>query len=145
MAQIFINGNRSAGTINKNIYGQFAEHLGRCIYGGLANADGSPRADAVAALRELGVPVLRWPGGCFADTYHWKDGVGPKETRKTIVNTNWGGVTETIAIWPSCPLFFHAGSRPGKIKSGLRYLVKPPPVGDNLLSDFFRSSFYVFC
>ena len=98
MAQIFINGNRSAGTINKNIYGQFAEHLGRCIYGGLANADGSPRADAVAALRELGVPVLRWPGGCFADTYHWKDGVGPKEARKTIVNTNWGGVTETNAF-----------------------------------------------
>ncbi len=83
MAQIFINGNRSAGTINKNIYGQFAEHLGRCIYGGLANADGSPRADAVAALRELGVPVLRWPGGCFADDYHWKDGVGPKAARKT--------------------------------------------------------------
>lgn len=98
MAQIFINGNRSAGTINKNIYGQFAEHLGRCIYGGLANADGSPRADAVAALRELGVPVLRWPGGCFADTYHWKDGIGPKETRKAIVNTNWGGVTETNAF-----------------------------------------------
>lgn len=98
MAQVFINANRSNGTINKNIYGQFSEHLGRCIYGGLANADGTPRADAVAALKALGVPVLRWPGGCFADTYHWKDGIGPKEQRKTIVNTNWGGVTENNAF-----------------------------------------------
>ena len=98
MAQIFINANRSAGSINKNIYGHFAEHLGRCIYGGLANADGSPRADVIAALKDLGVPVLRWPGGCFADTYHWQDGIGPKAQRKTIVNTNWGGVTEDNAF-----------------------------------------------
>ena len=98
MAQIFINANRSAGTINKNIYGHFAEHLGRCIYGGLANADGTPRADVIEALKGIDVPVLRWPGGCFADTYHWRDGVGPKAQRKTIVNTNWGGVTENNAF-----------------------------------------------
>lgn len=98
MAHIIINANRSLGTINKNIYGHFSEHLGRCIYGGLANDDGSLRADVVAALKELHVPVLRWPGGCFADTYHWRDGIGPKEQRKTIVNTNWGGVTEDNAF-----------------------------------------------
>ena len=101
MAKVFVNGNRSKGTINRNIYGQFSEHLGRCIYGGLyvGEDSGIPnrngmRADAVKALRAIRVPVLRWPGGCFADTYHWRDGIGPKETRKKIVNTNWGGVTE---------------------------------------------------
>ena len=98
MSFLFINSNQSVGTINKNIYGQFSEHLGRCIYGGVANRDGGLRADVVAALKALGVPVLRWPGGCFADTYHWRDGIGPKENRKTIVNTNWGGVTEDNAF-----------------------------------------------
>lgn len=101
MAHIFINANRSVGTIDPNIYGQFSEHLGRCIYEGIYVGENSPipnvngmRVDVVNALKELHVPVLRWPGGCFADTYHWRDGIGPKEQRKTIVNTNWGGVTE---------------------------------------------------
>ncbi|MCI7324746.1 alpha-N-arabinofuranosidase, partial [bacterium] len=101
MSYLFVNANRSAGTINKNIYGQFSEHLGRCIYGGLYVGEDSPipnknglRTDVVDALKAIRVPVLRWPGGCFADTYHWQDGIGPKEQRKTIVNTNWGGVTE---------------------------------------------------
>lgn len=98
MSHIIVNANRSAGTVNRNIYGHFSEHLGRCIYGGLANADGSLRTDVVEALKQLHVPVLRWPGGCFADTYHWRDGVGPKDQRKTIVNTNWGGVTEDNAF-----------------------------------------------
>lgn len=101
MAHIFINGNRSKGTINKNIYGQFSEHLGRCIYDGIyvgpdseiPNVNGM-RTDVVGSLKAIGVPVLRWPGGCFADTYHWRDGIGPKAQRKTIVNTNWGGVSE---------------------------------------------------
>ena len=89
-------------TINKNIYGHFAEHLGRCIYDGfyvgdsnktIPNTDGV-RNDIIAALRKMKIPVLRWPGGCFADTYHWKDGVGPKAKRPAMVNTWWGGVTE---------------------------------------------------
>ena len=99
---IYANVDQAQTTINKNIYGHFAEHLGRCIYGGfyvgednqeIPNTDGV-RNDVIAALRELKVPVLRWPGGCFADTYHWKDGIGPKEDRPTIVNQWWGGVTE---------------------------------------------------
>ena len=101
MAKIIVNGSRSKGTINPNIYGHFAEHLGRCIYGGLYVGEGSDipnvngmRTDVVEALKNIHIPVLRWPGGCFADTYHWRDGVGPKEGRATIVNTNWGGVTE---------------------------------------------------
>jgi alpha-N-arabinofuranosidase len=87
--------------INKEIYGQFSEHLGTCIYEGIyvgkdskiPNIDGF-RTDVVYAFKELKVPVLRWPGGCFADTYHWKDGIGPKENRPSIVNVFWGGVTE---------------------------------------------------
>ncbi len=87
--------------INKHIYGHFAEHLGRCIYGGFYVGEESTvpniagvRTDIIAALKELKIPNLRWPGGCFADTYHWKDGVGPKNERPTIVNTWWGDVTE---------------------------------------------------
>lgn len=101
MAKAIINGNRSKGQISKNIYGHFSEHLGRCVYNGIYVGEASDipnlrgmRADVVNALKAMGIPVLRWPGGCFADTYHWRDGIGPKERRKKIVNTNWGGVTE---------------------------------------------------
>ena len=87
--------------INKNIYGHFAEHLGRSIYGGFFVGDTSKipntngvRNDIIDALKKLKIPNLRWPGGCFADTYHWKDGIGPKENRPTVVNQWWGGVTE---------------------------------------------------
>jgi alpha-L-arabinofuranosidase len=98
---IIIKNNTDAPTINKNIYGHFAEHLGRSIYGGFFVGDTSKipntagvRNDIIDALKKLKIPNLRWPGGCFADTYHWKDGIGPKENRPTIVNTNWGNVTE---------------------------------------------------
>src|SRR5580693_1663643 len=88
--------------INKNIYGHFAEHLGHCIYNGLYIGDSSlvvpntdgVRNDIITALKKLKVPVLRWPGGCFADTYHWKDGIGPRKERPTMINKWWGGVTE---------------------------------------------------
>ena len=87
--------------IPKEIYGQFAEHLGSCIYGGLwvgpeseiPNVDGY-RKDVLDALIELKVPVMRWPGGCFADEYHWRDGIGPRESRPRMVNSNWGGTVE---------------------------------------------------
>ncbi|MDX1942687.1 MAG: alpha-L-arabinofuranosidase C-terminal domain-containing protein [Saprospiraceae bacterium] len=99
---IIVNADQSKYTINKHIYGHFAEHLGRCIYGGfyvgednqkIPNTNGV-RNDVVQALKELKIPNLRWPGGCFADTYHWKDGIGPKKDRPTMVNQWWGGVTE---------------------------------------------------
>jgi alpha-N-arabinofuranosidase len=87
--------------IDKNIYGHFSEHLGSCIYGGIWVGEDSKipntkgiRNDVVEALKRIEVPVLRWPGGCFADEYHWKDGIGPKSKRPTMINTNWGGVTE---------------------------------------------------
>lgn len=88
-------------TIAPEIYGQFAEHLGSCIYGGLWVGEGSAipntngyRNDVLQALKDLHVPVLRWPGGCFADEYHWTDGIGPREQRPKLQNNNWGGTIE---------------------------------------------------
>ncbi|UOE94434.1 alpha-N-arabinofuranosidase [Alkalihalobacillus sp. LMS39] len=99
--QAILNVDIEQGIINKNIYGHFTEHLGRCIYEGIWVGEDSPipntkgiRNDVIEALKKLNIPVLRWPGGCFADEYHWKDGVGPREKRKRMVNTHWGGVIE---------------------------------------------------
>ena len=99
--KISIDASAQEYQINKNIYGQFAEHLGHLIYGGIWVGPNSPipnidgiRKDIVEALKEIKVPVLRWPGGCFADTYHWMDGIGPKDKRPKMININWGGVTE---------------------------------------------------
>ncbi|MBO5037001.1 MAG: alpha-N-arabinofuranosidase [Clostridia bacterium] len=101
MEKYLINPNQKISKINKEIYGNFSEHLGRCVYEGLYVGENSNipnvngmRCDVVNALKEMGLPVLRWPGGCFADEYHWKDGIGPKETRKKMINTHWGGVIE---------------------------------------------------
>ncbi len=99
--KIIINADLGKEKIDKHIYGHFSEHLGNCIYGGywvseesdIPNTNGI-RNDVVDALKEMGIPNLRWPGGCFADEYHWKDGIGPREERPTMINTHWGGVTE---------------------------------------------------
>ena len=99
--QLVVVTNHQGPVISKDIYGHFSEHLGTCIYGGIWVGTDSKipntfgiRNDVLFALREIKVPNLRWPGGCFADTYHWKDGIGPKEKRATIINVHWGGVTE---------------------------------------------------
>ena len=100
--QIVINADLGKDTISRHIYGHFSEHLGRCIYGGfyvrekntaIPNKNGV-RLDIVEALKKLKVPNLRWPGGCFADTYHWKDGIGEKSKRPSMLNVWWGGTTE---------------------------------------------------
>lgn len=96
-----LHADKEGNTIYKEIYGQFAEHLGSCIYGGLwvgpestiPNTDGY-RKDVLEALKALHVPVLRWPGGCFADEYHWRDGIGPRDQRPSMKNNNWGGTIE---------------------------------------------------
>ena len=99
---VTLQADKGKDIISKNIYGHFAEHLGHCIYGGfyvgdnntkIPNKDGV-RLDVIAALKKLKIPLLRWPGGCFADTYHWKDGVGPKEKRPSMLNVWWGNVKE---------------------------------------------------
>lgn len=101
MAKLIIDADVRLSTIDRNIYGHFSEHLGRCIYEGIYVGEESPipntegiRNDVIEALKRLQIPVLRWPGGCFADEYHWKDGVGPRENRKRMINTHWGGVVE---------------------------------------------------
>ena len=101
MAIIKILADQPGAEISPMIYGHFAEHLGRCIYDGfwvgpestIPNVRGI-RTDIVEALRATRIPVLRWPGGRFADEYHWQDGVGPRESRPAMLNTHWGGVTE---------------------------------------------------
>jgi alpha-L-arabinofuranosidase len=100
-SQLTVHADQPGAVINKNIYGQFSEHLGHCIYDGIwVGADSSiPNTRGynnavLAALKDLHVPILRWPGGCFADEYHWKDGIGPMEKRPSMYNSHWGGVVE---------------------------------------------------
>ncbi len=98
---LVVNGYDPKTTISRHIYGHFSEHLGRCIYDGFWVSDTATihrkdriRLDIVEALKKIKVPNLRWPGGCFADEYHWRDGIGPRNQRPHMVNTNWGGVSE---------------------------------------------------
>jgi alpha-L-arabinofuranosidase len=99
---IEVHSKKAAHQVSRHIYGHFAEHLGWGIYGGIYVGEENKeiphqhgiRLDVVDALRQLRIPNLRWPGGCFADTYHWRHGIGPKEKRPAIVNTWWGGVSE---------------------------------------------------
>ena len=102
---INIDPAKPGAVINKNIYGQFAEHLGAGIYGGMYVGSKSSipntrgwRNDVVGALKELHVPLVRWPGGCFADTYHWRDGIGPRERRPVTLNRWWGNNEEHNAF-----------------------------------------------
>jgi alpha-N-arabinofuranosidase len=101
-ASLTIHVDQPGALIDRHIYGQFAEHLGHGIYEGVWVGEGSAipnvrgfRTDVIDALKRLQVPVVRWPGGCFADEYHWRDGIGPRDKRPVTVNTNWGGVPET--------------------------------------------------
>jgi alpha-L-arabinofuranosidase len=102
---ITIDAAKPGPVISRNVYGQFAEHLGTGIYGGMWVGPESAipntrgwRSDVVDALKDLHVPVVRWPGGCFADLYHWRDGIGPRDKRPTRINVNWGGVEENNAV-----------------------------------------------
>jgi alpha-N-arabinofuranosidase len=99
--KLTVNADQGKETISKHIYGHFSEHLGHCIYGGYWVGEDSPipntrgiRNDVVQALKDISIPNLRWPGGCFADEYHWMDGIGERAKRPKMVNTHWGGVTE---------------------------------------------------
>src|SRR5690242_7328386 len=100
-ARVSIDSTRPGAALNRNIFGQFAEHLGRGVYEGIWVGPDSPipntrgiRNDVVAALKALRVPNVRWPGGCFADEYHWRNGIGPRDRRPATLNPNWGGVIE---------------------------------------------------
>lgn len=98
---IEFDAKKAGAVIDKDIYGQFAEHLGRGIYEGVWVGEDSEipntrgfRNDVLNALRDIKVPLVRWPGGCFADEYHWREGIGPRDERPVKVNTHWGGVEE---------------------------------------------------
>ena len=99
--RIIVHTESGKNKIDKNVYGHFAEHLGRCIYDGFWVGEDSDipnirgmRTDIIEALKRIKAPVIRWPGGCFADEYHWKDGIGPRSERKGMVNSHWGGMVE---------------------------------------------------
>jgi alpha-L-arabinofuranosidase len=98
---ITIDAARPGPVINRNLFGQFAEHLGRGVYEGVWVGPDSPipntrgiRNDVVQALKAIKVPNVRWPGGCFADEYHWRNGIGARDKRPATLNPNWGGVIE---------------------------------------------------
>jgi alpha-L-arabinofuranosidase len=103
--ELHVRADRPGDPISRYLYGQFAEHLGRGIYEGIWVGEDSEipnthgfRNDVLAALKELQIPVIRWPGGCFADEYNWRDGIGPREERPVRINTHWGWVEETNAF-----------------------------------------------
>lgn len=100
-AEITIHADRPGPRVNRELFGQFAEHLGHGIYGGIWVGENSKipntrgyRNDVLQALRNLKVPVIRWPGGCFADEYNWREGIGPRDKRPVKINTHWGKVEE---------------------------------------------------
>jgi alpha-L-arabinofuranosidase len=104
-ATAVVRGDQDGGRISRHIYGHFAEHLGRCVYDGIWVGEDSTipntrgiRNDIIAALKQMDIPVLRWPGGCYADDYHWRDGIGPRDERPKRINIHWGGVVDTNAF-----------------------------------------------
>ena len=104
-AKVIIHADQDGGKIPRHLYGHFAEHLGRCIYDGIWVGEDSPipntrgiRTDIIEALKAIDIPNLRWPGGCYADDYHWRDGIGPRDQRPKRVNMHWGQVTDTNAF-----------------------------------------------
>ncbi len=106
-AQITLLPNEPIGIDSPLLHGHFAEHLGRCCYDGLWSKDGAARPKVIAELKRIGVPLLRWPGGCYADLYHWRDGIGPLESRtrryaescgERVLDTNRIGTHEFIAL-----------------------------------------------
>lgn len=104
-AEIDVDTRQAGPTIDPNIYGQFVEHLGRGVYEGIWVGPDSPipnvrgiRTDVVKALRKIQLPAIRWPGGCFADGYHWRDGIGPASQRPQGINAAWNKTPETNAF-----------------------------------------------
>ena len=145
-ATVAIQGNQPGPVYDRRIFTQFAEHLGHGIYEGLwvgknskiPNTNGF-RNDVVAALRNLKVPVIRWPGGCFADEYNWREGIGPQNKRPVKINTHWGGVTEpnTVGTHEFFELLRQVGAEayvagnvgngsPREMAEWVEYMTRPP-------------------
>ncbi|OIQ83117.1 intracellular exo-alpha-L-arabinofuranosidase 2 [mine drainage metagenome] len=156
-ATVIVNVDIPGPVISRHLYGHFAEHLGRCVYGGFwvgedssIPNEGGIRLDVVEALRELRIPNLRWPGGCFADEYHWRDGIGPRADRPRMINTNWGDVEEnnhfgTHEFMALCELLAADPYVSGNVGSGtvremsewVEYLTRP---GTSPMADLRRAN-----
>ncbi|MEI6875163.1 MAG: alpha-N-arabinofuranosidase, partial [Spirochaetota bacterium] len=95
ISKIKVDAERIIGKVDPLIYGHFIEHLGRCIYGGVLDDSGAPRKGLAAAMQKIRPSIIRWPGGCFADGYHWRDGIGPKDQRPIRPNLAWHNADET--------------------------------------------------
>ncbi|HEY5550323.1 MAG TPA: alpha-N-arabinofuranosidase, partial [Opitutaceae bacterium] len=126
---IIVRAGSPGPTVSRHVFGHFIEHLGRCVYDGLWVGPDSPvpnergwRSDAIAALRETGVPNIRWPGGCFADDYHWRDGIGTAAARPRGVSAWWGeGEPNTVGTHEFLDLCAATGAEPyicGNVGSG---------------------------
>jgi alpha-N-arabinofuranosidase len=146
--ELAVDASKTGATIDRNIFGQFAEHLGHGIYEGVWVGPDSPipntrgiRNDVVAALKDLKVPNVRWPGGCFADGYHWRNGLGSAERRRATLNPDWGGVIEpnTFGTHEFMDFIAQIGSRaylsvnvgsgtPQEAAEWVEYLTAPTPV-----------------
>jgi len=135
-----VDASKPGAKIDRNIFGQFAEHLGHGIYEGIWVGQDSAipntrgiRNDVVAALRALKVPNVRWPGGCFADEYHWRKGLGPLDKRVVTINSNWGGVTEpnTFGTHEFMISSIKLGARHTSQSMWLRHSAKRPRNGWN--------------
>jgi alpha-L-arabinofuranosidase len=148
-ARLTIHADRAGAVIDPNIYGQFVEHLGRGVYEGIWVGPDSPipntrgiRNDVVAALRKIRIPLVRWPGGCFAETYHWRDAIGPRAQRPRGVNTAWGDEVETnefgthefmdfieqVGAQPYISVNVASGS-PAEAQAWMQYLTGPETSG----------------
>ncbi len=148
-ARVTIRADRPGAVIDPNIYGQFVEHLGRGVYEGIWVGPDSPipntrgiRNDVVAALRRVRIPLVRWPGGCFAENYHWRDGIGPRAQRPPGVNTAWGDEPESnhfgthefmdfveqIGAQPFISVNVASGS-PAEAQAWMQYLTGPASSG----------------
>jgi alpha-N-arabinofuranosidase len=156
-ASLTLEPDKAKDVIDKNIYGQFSEHLGHCIYGGIWVGENSSvpnikgyRKDVLEALQALQIPNLRWPGGCFADEYHWTDGIGPKDKRPKMVNTNWGGVTEDNSFGThefldfceliGCEPYISANLGSGTVEEMSKWVEYMTFDGDSPMSDLRRKN-----
>jgi len=148
-ARVTVNASQPGAIIDPNIYGQFVEHLGRGVYEGVWVGPDSPipntrgiRNDVVKALRAIKIPLIRWPGGCFAETYHWRDGIGPRGERPRGVNTAWGDevesnhfgthefmdLVEQIGAKPFISVNLASGS-PAEAQAWMQYMTGPASSG----------------
>lgn len=157
MNKLIVNTDIITGYVKRDFYGTFSEHLGKCIYEGvyvgkdskIPNVNGI-RTDVVEMLKEVNIPLLRWPGGCFADEYFWKDGIGPLENRRPVYNANWGGVVESnhfgtheffeLCEQVGCDAYVNLNVGSGSIKDMMEWIEYMTMPGDSPMANLRREN-----